>query len=312
MAKITEKLGIRYPIIQGGMQYISRSPLVIAVSNAGGLGVLTTASLDAEGLREEIQVVRKNTNKPFGVNLTLLQENIDELVDTVIEEKVPIVTTGAGSPKKYVPRLKEAGIKVFPVIASVKHAVKMEELEVDGLIVEGQAAGGHIGNSSTMPLIRQVVNTVDIPVIAAGGIGDGQGLVAAFALGAEAVQMGTIFLATKECPIPDSYKREVVKAVDTSTIVTGRKGGHPVRSLRNEMVMQYSELEFRNTPEEELEKLTVGSLQRAVVEGDMTTGSVTAGEISGVVNEIVSVKSLMDKIMQDAKKTLKELKERQL
>lgn len=307
MTRITELLGIKYPILQGGMQHVSRSPLVIAVSNAGGLGLLTAGALDAEGLRNEIQTVRENTDKPFGVNLTLIQENIDEIVDVVIEEKVPIVTTGAGSPKKYFSRLKNAGIKVIPVIASVRHAVKMQELGVDAVIAEGQEAGGHIGSLSTMPLIRQVVEAVDLPVVAAGGIGDGRGLVAALALGAEAVQMGTVFLATEECPIPDAFKFQVIKAMDTSTIVTGRKGGHPVRSIRNDMLTHYLELELQNTPEEELEKLTVGSLYRAVVEGDVKSGTMMAGEIAGLVKEIRPAKEIIDEIVRDANTRLKEL-----
>lgn len=304
MTKITTLLGIKYPIIQGGMQHISRSPLVIAVSNAGGLGLLTTGALDAEGLREEIKTVRNATNNPFGVNLNLLQPNIDELVDVVIEEKVAIVTTGAGSPKKYFPRFKEAGIKVIPVIAAVKHAIKMQELGVDAIIAEGQEAGGHIGKLSTLPLVRQVSAAVDLPVIAAGGIADGKGLVAALALGAAGIQMGTAFLATKECPIPDSFKQAVVNSIDTSTIVTGRKGGHPVRSLENEMLVEYLKLEMANTPEEELEKLTVGSLYRAVVEGDTKTGTMMVGEISGLINSIQTVDELISSIMSEAKSTL--------
>lgn len=307
MTRITELLGIKYPILQGGMQHISRSPLVIAVSNAGGLGLLTTGALDADGLREEIQTVRAATDRPFGVNLNLLQPNIEELVDIVIEEKVAVVTTGAGSPKKYFPRFKEAGIKVIPVIAAVKHAVKMAELGVDAVIAEGQEAGGHIGGLGTLPLVRQVTNAVDLPVIAAGGIGDGKGLAAALALGAEAVQMGTVFLATEECPIPPSFKEAVVEAIDTSTIVTGRKGGHPVRSLQNEMLVEYLTLEMANTPEEELEKLTVGSLYRAVVEGDTKTGTMMAGEISGLVNGIQPVATLIESIMREARETIKTL-----
>lgn len=308
MTKITELLNIQYPILQGGMQHISRSPLVIAVSKAGGLGLLTAGSLDAAGLRKEIQTVREHTDKPFGVNLALIQENIDELVDVVTEEKVPVVTTGAGSPKAYVPRFKAAGIKVMPVIASVKHAVKMQELGVDAVIAEGQAAGGHIGSLSTMPLVRHVVNAVDLPVIAAGGIGDGQGLVAALTLGAEAVQMGTVFLATEECPVPDAFKDKVVEASDTSTIVTGRKGGHPVRSLRNEMLMRYLHMELANSPEAELEELTVGSLYRAVVHGDVNTGTMMAGEISGLVKEIRPAKEVIEEVMREAKETLERMK----
>lgn len=307
MTKITELLGIDYPILQGGMQHISRSPLVIAVSNAGGLGLLTTGALDPEELREEIRTVRKNTDKAFGVNLNLMQTNIDELVDIIIEEKVPVVTTGAGSPKKYFPRLKEAGIKVIPVIASVRHAVKMEELGVDAVVAEGQAAGGHIGTLSTLPLVRQVSEAVDLPIIAAGGIADGKGLVAALAVGAQAVQMGTVFLATEECPIPASFKEAVINAGDTTTVVTGRKGGHPVRAIENEMLAKYLGMEMANEPEEELEKLTVGSLYRAVVEGDIHTGTMMAGEISGLVNEIRPVKEVIDSVMQEAQETMQSL-----
>lgn len=304
MIKITELLGIDYPILQGGMQHISRSPLVIAVSNAGGLGLLTTGALDANGLREEIQTVRKQTDQPFGVNLNLMQPNIEELVEVVIEEKIAVVTTGAGSPKKYFSRFKEAGIKVIPVIASVKHAVKMQELGVDAVVAEGQEAGGHIGKLATLPLVRQVSEAVDLPVIAAGGIADGKGLVAALALGAQGVQMGTAFLATDECPIPTPFKEAVTNAVDTSTIVTGRKGGHPVRSLENEMLTKYLAMEMANEPEDELEKLTVGSLYRAVVEGDVNSGTMMAGEISGLIKEVRPVKELIDAVMMEAKETL--------
>lgn len=307
MTHITDLLGIDYPILQGGMQHISRSPLVIAVSNAGGLGLLTTGALDADGLREEIQEVRKQTTNPFGVNLNLMQPNIEELVDVVIEEKIAVVTTGAGSPKKYFPRFKEAGIKVIPVIASVKHAIKMQELGVDAIVAEGQEAGGHIGKLATLPLVRQVTDAVDLPVIAAGGIADGKGLVAALALGAQGVQMGTVFLATEECPIPTAFKEAVANAIDTSTIVTGRKGGHPVRSLENDMLTQYLAMEMANEPEKELEKLTVGSLYRAVVEGDVHSGTMMAGEIAGLVKGIRPVKELIDSVMQEAKETLQTL-----
>lgn len=307
MTKITELLGIDYPILQGGMQHISRSPLVIAVSNAGGLGVLTAGALDAEGLREEIRTVRKHTDKPFGVNFNLMQENVEELIKVAIEEKVEVVTTGAGSPKKYFPHLKEAGIKVIPVIASVRHAVKMEELGVDAVIAEGQAAGGHIRSLSTFPLVRQVSEAVDLPIIAAGGIADGKGLVAALALGAQAIQMGTAFLATEECPIPDSFKTAVIQATDTSTIVTGRKGGHPVRAIENDMLTKYLRLEMANEPEEELEKLTVGSLYRAVVEGDIHSGTMMAGQISGLINKIRPAKEVIDSVMQEAEEALQSL-----
>ncbi len=307
MTKLTDLLGIEYPIIQGGMQHISRSPLVIAVSNAGGLGLLTTGALDAEGLRKEINTVRENTTNPFGVNLNLLQPNIEELIDVVIEEKVPLVTTGAGSPKKYFPRFKEADIKVIPVVAAVKHALKMQELGVDAIIAEGQEAGGHIGKSGTLSLIRQITEAVDLPVVAAGGFADGKGLVAALALGAEGVQMGTVFLAAEECPIPQAFKEAVVNAIDTSTIVTGRKGGHPVRAIQNPMLVEYLTLEMANAPEEELEKLTVGSLYRAVVEGDTETGTMMAGEISGLVKGIRPTSDIISSIMAEAHDTIQQL-----
>lgn len=304
---ITDILNIKYPIIQGGMQHITRSPLVIAVANAGGLGLLTTGALDAEGLRKEIDTVRQHTSETFGVNLNLMQNNIDELVEVVIEEKVPVVTTGAGSPKKYFPRFKEAGIKVIPVVAAVKHAVKMQDLGVDAIIVEGQEAGGHIGTSSTLPLVRQITAAVDLPVIAAGGFADGKGLVAALAIGAQGIQMGTAFLAAEETPIPDSFKQQVIQASDTSTVVTGRKAGHPVRAIRNDMLTKYLELEMSNAPEEELEALTVGSLYRAVVEGDIHTGTMMAGEISGHIKEIRPAKTIIEEIIKDANETIQAL-----
>ncbi|WP_314208805.1 nitronate monooxygenase [Vagococcus salmoninarum] len=304
MTLITELLGTKYPIIQGGMQHISRSPLVIAVTQAGGLGLLTTGALDGEGLRKEIQTVRAATDLPFGVNLNLLQPNIDELVDIIIEEKVSIVTTGAGSPKKYFPRFKATGIKVIPVIAAVKHAVKMQELGVDAVIAEGQEAGGHIGKLGTLPLVRQITEAVDLPVIAAGGIADGKSLAAVLALGAAGAQMGTVFLATEECPIPQSFKEALVATIDTSTIVTGRKGGHPVRAIENPMLRNYLALEMANAPEDELEKLTVGSLYRAVVEGDTETGTMMAGEISGLITEIRPVKEVIEEIILDAREAI--------
>ena len=304
---ITEILNIKFPIFQGGMQHITRSPLVIAVSNAGGLGLLTTGALDAEGLREEIKKVRENTKNTFGVNLNLMQPNIEELVDVVIEEKVPVVTTGAGSPKKYFPRFKEAGIKVIPVVAAVKHAVKMQDLGVDAIICEGQEAGGHIGVTSTLPLVRQITAAVDLPVIAAGGFADGKGLVAALALGAQGVQMGTVFLAAEETPIPDSFKQQIIEAIDTSTVVTGRKGGHPVRAIRNDMLTKYLEMEMANAPEEELEKLTVGSLYRAVVEGDIDTGTMMAGEISGHIKKVRPAKDIIEGIIEEANATIQTL-----
>ncbi len=307
MSRITSLLNIQYPIIQGGMQYVSRSPLVIAVSEAGGLGLLTCGALEADDLRKEIQTVREHTDKTFGVNFNLLQPNIEELIKVACEEKVDVVTTGAGTPKKYMPLFKEAGVKVIPVIAAIKHAKKMEELDVDAVIVEGQEAGGHIGKTSSMSLIRLVSRATDLPVIAAGGIGDGHGLVAAFALGAEAVQMGTRFIATEECPVPDSFKQAIIRSDDLGTIVTGRKGGHPVRALNNKMLTEYLTLENENAAEEELEKLVTGSLFRAVVDGDDQTGTMQAGEISGLIDEIKPVKEVIESIMSEANSVLSNL-----
>lgn len=307
MTRITELLNIQYPIIQGGMQYVSRSPLVIAVSEAGGLGLLTCGGLDAQGLRDEIKAVRDQTDKPFGVNFNLLQPNIAELIQVACEEKVEVVTTGAGTPKDYMPQFKAAGVKVIPVIAAIKHAKKMEDLGVDALVVEGQEAGGHIGKSSTMALVRSVSKATNLPVIAAGGFADGHSLVAALALGAEAIQMGTRFIATEECPVPDSYKQAIVKANDLSTIVTGRKGGHPVRALNNPMLSKYVELEAENAPEEKLEELVTGSLYRAVKLGDDQTGTMQAGEVSGVIDDIKPVKSVIEDIMAEAKQTINDL-----
>lgn len=307
MSRITELLNIEYPIIQGGMQYVSRSPLVIAVSEAGGLGLLTCGGLDADGLRDEINAVREKTDKPFGVNFNLLQPNVEELIQVACEEKVDVVTTGAGTPKNYMPQFKEAGIKVIPVIAAIKHAKKMEELGVDAVVVEGQEAGGHIGQSSTMSLVRAVSRSTDLPVIAAGGFGDGHGLVAALSLGAEAIQMGTRFIATEECPVPDSFKQAIINADDLSTIVTGRRGGHPVRAINNPMLSEYLELETENAPEEKLEELVKGSLYRAVALGDDQTGTMQAGEVSGIIDDIKPAKAVIDDIIAEAKEIIAHL-----
>lgn len=231
MNRVTELLGIQYPVFQGAMAQISRHQLVSAVSNAGGLGILASGGMTADEVREEIRKTKALTDKPFAVNLMLMMDNVAEIVEVLIEEGVKVVTTGAGTPKPYMPRLKEAGIKVVPVIPSVKLALKMQELGCDAVVAEGMEAGGHIGETASMPLTRQVAAALDIPVICAGGVADGHGVVAAFALGAEGVQMGTVFLAAEECPIPDSYKQAVLDAVDTSTVVTGRKFKAPVRCI---------------------------------------------------------------------------------
>lgn len=301
---ITELFNIQYPIFQGAMAQIARYPLAAAVSKAEGLGIIASGGMTAETLRHEIRELRKITDRPFAVNLMLMMENIPELVQVIIEEQVPIVTTGAGTPKHVMPYLKEAGIKVVPVVASVKHAVKMAELGVDAVIAEGTEAGGHIGSTTTMALIPQIVDAVDIPVIAAGGIADGRGMAAAYALGAQGVQLGTVFLASKECPIPEAYKAAIIQAIDTDTVVTGTRAGAPVRCIRNQMTEKFIELENTNASREKLEALTLGSLAKAVQDGDIANGSLMAGQIAGMIKEIKPVQTIIEEIYQEAKTVL--------
>ena len=305
---ITKLLGIKYPVFQGGMAQIARHELASAVSNAGGLGIIASGGMSIEQIREEIVNCKKHTDKPFAFNLMLMMHNIDEIIDVVIEEGVGIVTTGAGTPRKYMPKLKEAGIKVIPVIPSVKAAKKMEELGCDAVVVEGMEAGGHVGESTTMALLPQVTSAVNIPVIAAGGIADGRGVAAAYCLGASGVQMGTVFLATEECPISDNYKNVILEAVDTSTTLTGTKFGAPVRGIKNELTKRYHELEEKSSTLMELEELTLGSLRRAAYEGDVENGSIMSGQIAGLVNEIRPVKDVIEGIFEEAQKVLEETK----
>lgn len=305
---ITKLLGIKYPVFQGAMAQIARYQLASAVSNAGGLGIIASGGMSPEQLREEIVNCKKHTDKPFAVNLMLMMHNIDEIIDVVIEEGVGIVTTGAGTPRKYMPKLKEAGIKVIPVIPSVKAAKKMEELGCDAVVVEGMEAGGHVGESTTMALLPQVTSAVNIPVIAAGGIADGRGVAAAYCLGASGVQMGTVFLATEECPVSENYKNAIIEAVDTSTTLTGTKFGAPVRGIKNELTKRYHELEEKSSTLMELEELTLGSLRRAAYEGDVENGSIMSGQIAGLVNEIRPVKDVIEGIFEEAQKVLEETK----
>lgn len=305
---ITKLLGIKYPVFQGAMAQIARYQLASAVSNAGGLGIIASGGMSPEQLREEIVNCKKHTDKPFAVNLMLMMHNIDEIIDVVIEEGVGIVTTGAGTPRKYMPKLKEAGIKVIPVIPSVKAAKKMEELGCDAVVVEGMEAGGHVGESTTMALLPQVTSAVNIPVIAAGGIADGRGVAAAYCLGASGVQMGTVFLATKECPVSENYKNAILEAVDTSTTLTGTKFGAPVRGIKNELTKRYHELEEKSSTLMELEELTLGSLRKAAYEGDVENGSIMSGQIAGLVNEIRPVKDVIEGIFEEAQKVLEETK----
>ena len=305
---ITKLLGIKYPVFQGGMAQIAKHELASAVSNAGGLGIIASGGMSIEQIREEIVNCKKHTDKPFSFNLMLMMHNIDEIIDVVIEEGVGIVTTGAGTPRKYMPKLKEAGIKVIPVIPSVKAAKKMEELGCDAVVVEGMEAGGHVGESTTMALLPQVTSAVNIPVIAAGGIADGRGVAAAYCLGASGVQMGTVFLATEECPVSENYKNAILEAVDTSTTLTGTKFGAPVRGIKNELTKRYHELEEKSSTLMELEELTLGSLRKAAYEGDVENGSIMSGQIAGLVNEIRPVKDVIEGIFEEAKKVLEETK----
>ena len=301
---ITQLLGIKYPIFQGAMAQIARYELASAVSNAGGLGILASGGMRPEELREQIKKCKEQTTKPFAVNLMLMMPNINEIIDVVIEEGVKIVTTGAGTPRKFMPRLTEAGVKVIPVIPSVKAAKKMEELGCAAVVVEGMEAGGHVGTSTTMALLPQVTKAVNIPVIAAGGIADGRGVAAAFCLGASGVQMGTVFLATHECPISIEYKNLIVEADDTSTTLTGMKFGAPVRGIKNELTKRYHELEAHSSTLMELEELTLGSLRKAVYDGDVENGSVMSGQIAGLVDEIRSVEQVIVDVLEEAKTTL--------
>ena len=310
--KINELLGTEFPIIQGGMANIATGAFAAAVSNAGALGLIGSGGMDAETLRKEIRTAKASTGKPFGVNLMLMNPHIDELAKVVVEEGVKVVTTGAGNPGKYVPAWKEAGIKVFPVVAAPILAKRLERYEVDGFIAEGTESGGHVGEMTTMALVPQVVDAVDVPVIAAGGIADGRQLAAAFALGACGAQIGTCLLVSEECPIHPNYKAALLKAKDSDTIVTGRIGGTPVRVLKNRMSREYVRQEKAGADKMELEKYTLGSLRRAVFEGDTDTGSLMAGQVAGMLKEVRPVAAILDDLMADCRTRLGEVSAIQL
>ena len=303
--KITELLGIQYPIIQGGMAWVADYHLAAAVSDAGGLGLIGAASMPGEVLRAQIQEAKKLTDKPIGVNVMLLSPYVDEVAQIVVDEGIKVVTTGAGNPSKYMKLWKEAGIKVIPVVASVALAKLMERAGADAVVAEGTESGGHIGAATTMTLVPQVVDAVSIPVIAAGGIGDGRGIAAAMMLGAEGVQMGTRFCVAKECIAHDNYKQKILKAKDIDSEVTGRSHGHPIRSLRNPMTKEYLRLEKEGASFEELEHLTLGSLRNAVVDGDVKMGTVMAGQIAGMIKEEQTCAEMIQEMMDQAKGLLK-------
>lgn len=302
--KVTELLQIEYPIIQGGMAWVAEHHLAAAVSEAGGFGLIGAASAPPEIVREEIRKAKELTDKPFGVNIMLLNPNADEVAKIVVEEGIQAVTTGAGNPEKYMPMWKEAGVKVIPVVASVAMAKRMERYGADAVVAEGMEAGGHIGNQTTMALIPQIVDAVNIPVIAAGGIGDGRGVAASFMLGAEGVQMGTRFVVADESIVHDNYKDRIVKAKDIDSVVTGHSTGHPVRCLRNQMTKEYIKKEQEGVPFEELERMTLGSLRKAVMDGDILNGTVMAGQIAGLVSKRQSCKEILQEIMTEAEKLL--------
>ena len=302
--KVTELLQIEYPIIQGGMAWVAEHHLAAAVSEAGGFGLIGAASAPPEIVREEIRKAKELTDKPFGVNIMLLNPNADEVAKIVVEEGIQAVTTGAGNPEKYMPMWKEAGVKVIPVVASVAMAKRMERYGADAVVAEGMEAGGHIGNQTTMALIPQIVDAVNIPVIAAGGIGDGRGVAASFMLGAEGVQMGTRFVVADESIVHDNYKDRIVKAKDIDSVVTGQSTGHPVRCLRNQMTKEYIKKEQEGVPFEELERMTLGSLRKAVMDGDILNGTVMAGQIAGLVSKRQSCKEILQQIMTEVEKLL--------
>lgn len=298
--RLCELLNIKYPIIQGGMAWAATHELAQAVSEAGGLGIIAAGNAPKDVIREEIKKLRENTDKPFGVNIMLMSPFADDIMDLVCEEKVPVVTTGAGNPGKYINKLKSSGIKVVPVVPTVALARRLEREGADALIVEGTEAGGHIGELTTMALVPQISSTVNIPVIAAGGIADGRGFLAALSLGAEGVQIGTRFVCSTECIAHDNYKKKIIKAKDRDAIVTGRSTGYPVRVLKNKFTKEYLKLEEEGIPFEELEKLGAGRLRSAVIEGDMDNGSVMAGQVAGIISNVKPCEDIILNIIHEA------------
>ena len=303
-SRICNMLGIKYPVFQGGMAWVADANLAAAVSNAGGLGIIGAASAPAEIVREQIRKTKELTDKPFGVNVMLMNPNAEEVAKVVIEEGVKVVTTGAGNPAKFMGAWKEAGVKVIPVVASVAMAKLMERAGADAVVAEGTESGGHIGSATTMTLVPQVVDAVNIPVIAAGGIADGRGFAAAMMLGAEAVQMGTRFVVAKESIVHANYKEQVIKAKDIDSVITGTSTGHPVRQIRNKMTKEYLRLEKEGASLEDLEYLTLGALRKAVIDGDVVNGTLMAGQIAGLIDKEMTCQEMIEEIMTQAKELL--------
>ena len=304
MKKLNEILGTEFPIIQGGMANIATGEFAAACSNAGALGMIATGGWDGDRLRREIRRAKELTDKPFGVNLMLMSPYADDIAQIILDEGVKVVTTGAGNPGKYIPAWKAAGIKVLPVVAASILAKRLERLGVDAIIAEGTESGGHVGEMTTMALVPQVIDAVSVPVVAAGGIADGRQAAAAFALGACGIQVGTCLLASEECPIHENYKQAILKAKDSDTVVTGRSIGGPVRVLKNKMSREYLALEKRGATLEELEKVTLGGLRRAVLEGDMEKGSVMSGQVAGMLHEIRPVREIFESLYSGGKSVL--------
>ena len=305
MKKLNEILVTEFPIIQGGMANIATGEFAAACSNAGALGVIATGHMkEAEMLREQIHICRKLTDKPFGVNLMLMNPCAGDMANIIIEEGVKVVTTGAGSPGQYIPAWKDAGVTVIPVVAASILAKRLVRLGADAIIAEGTESGGHVGEMATMALVPQVIDAVDVPVIAAGGIADGRQVAAAFALGACGIQVGTCLLASEECPIHDNYKQAILKAKDSDTTVTGRSIGGPVRVLKNKMAREYLALEKRGATLEELEHITLGGLRRAVFDGDMDRGSVMSGQVAGMLHEIKPLRQIFEELYSGGRAVL--------
>ncbi len=299
MKKLNELLGIEFPLIQGGMANIATGEFAAACSNAGAMGVIGCGGMDTEQLREQIRKCKARTDKPFGVNLMLMNPCADEMAEMVVEEGVKFLTTGAGNPAKHMAKWKDAGIEVYPVVASVALAKLLVRGGADGVIAEGTESGGHIGETATMALLPQVVDAVDVPVVAAGGIADGRQLAAAYALGACGAQIGTCLLTSVECPIHENYKNAVLKAKDRDTTVTGRSVGGPVRIIKNKMAREYLKMEHEGATLEQLEQLTLGGLRRAVLEGDVEHGSVMCGQVAGMLHEIKPLRQIFEELVRD-------------
>ena len=302
--RITELLGIEEPVIQGGMAWVAEYHLAAAGSEAGGLGIIGAASAPPEVVREQIRKVKERTSKPFGVNVMLMNPNAPEVAKVVVEEQVPAVTTGAGNPAKFMSLWKEAGVKVIPVVASVAMAKLMVRGGADAVVAEGMESGGHIGSTTTMALVPQVADAIDAPVIAAGGIADGRGMAAAFMLGAEAVQMGTRFVAAKESIVHANYKEKLIKSKDIDSEITGSSTGHPIRVIRNKMSREYLKMEKEGATLDELEQLTLGSLRKAVMDGDVVNGSLMAGQIAGMIQDELSCKEIITSIVSEAERLM--------